>query len=53
MDEGPELVGVLGREAEHLGDDTHGDVLGVLGGGVDGVPAVPYPHLTLPTIYSV
>ena len=35
--EAAEAVGVLLGEAEHVGDDPHRDVLGVLLGGVDDV----------------
>ncbi len=40
LDELPELRSVLGREAEHVGDDPHRDVLGVVTGSVDDVRAV-------------
>jgi hypothetical protein len=40
VDDEAEVVGVLEREAEHLGDHPHRDVLRVLDGGVHHVVAV-------------
>ena len=39
LDELTELRPILRREAEHVGDDPHRDVLCVLTGGIDDVPA--------------
>ena len=39
MDEDAELVAVLSRQTEHVGDHPDGDVLGVLGRRVDLVVA--------------
>ncbi len=40
LDELTEPRAVLRREPEHVGDDPHGDVLGVVAGGVDDIPAL-------------